>query len=523
VVRFLRVVRGLSLAQKYFLHEYACPQLSHCPHLGGAALGTLVQMADEGAEGFEWLNRQLDAARKSASDLLAENESLKRQIENLKLELKLERQTKFATNRQQQADRDLPQPADRGSEHRPRKRGAPVGHPCWFRPTPSHYDTLVEVPAPAQCLRCRGPVSVYTSQPPRDHVQEDLIDGRRQVTLFRHPVARCRSCRRWAQQPGEGEILKSMIGPRLRAMGLYLRHDIGVSLRKVPRAIKDLFGFHFTPAALIGFEKLLSGTAEPVSEDIRKKVAASDGAVNADETYWVLDGQRAYFWLHGTEQYIHFQFDTSRAGEVSRELLGANFAGTLVTDCYSAYDAQGAKAKQKCLSHLARTARDWQKLTTTDSAAWQFFDAVKAWVKRGCEFHRQRAELSRRRQADEKAWLRKELDRLVAAAVDHEKAATLQERIKRYADCWLVFLDDPRVPPTNNHAERCLRPLVILRKITFGHRTPSGAQRMAWIMTVKETAKRHGRRVIDVLYRLCTQFPDRVLRYIYGGPGMAGS
>ena len=107
--------------------------------------------------------------------------------------------------------------------------------------------------------------------------------------------------------------------------------------------------------------------------------------------------------------------------------------------------------------------------------------------------------------------------------MDHEKAATLQERIKRYADCWLVFLDDPRVPPTNNHAERCLRPLVILRKITFGHRTRHGAQRMAWIMTVKETARRHGRRVIDVLYRLCIQFPDRVLRYIYGGPGMAGS
>ena len=44
---------------------------------------------------------------------------------------------------------------------------------------------------------------------------------------------------------------------------------------------------------------------------------------------------------------------------MSRSLLGEDFAGTLVTDCYSAYDAQGAKAKQKCLSHLARTARDW--------------------------------------------------------------------------------------------------------------------------------------------------------------------
>ncbi len=248
--------------------------------------------------------------------------------------------------------------------------------------------------------------------------------------------------------------------------------------------------------------------------------------MHADETYSVLDGERAYYWLHATQQYIHFQFDTTRAGEVSRELLGEDFAGTLVTDCYSAYDAQGAKAKQKCLSHLARTARDWQNLTAADSPAYRFFEAVQQWVKRGCEFHRCRHHLSARKQADEMAWLRAELQRLQSCPLDHDKATTLQERINRYADCWLVFLDDPRVPPTNNHAERCLRPLVILRKITFGHRTRSGGTRMARLMTIQETAKRHGRRTLDVLYRLATvagDFPDALLRYIYGGPCMAGS
>ena len=113
-----------------------------------------------------------------------------------------------------------------------------------------------------------------------------------------------------------------------------------------------------------------------------------------------------------------------------------------------------------------------------------------------------------------------------SCTLSHDKAATLQERINRYADCWLVFLDDPRVPPTNNRAEQCLRPLVILRKITFGHRTRSGATWMARLMTIQETAKRHGHRVLDILYRLATvaeKFPNAVLRYIYAGPGMAGS
>jgi hypothetical protein len=248
--------------------------------------------------------------------------------------------------------------------------------------------------------------------------------------------------------------------------------------------------------------------------------------VHADETYWTLDGERAYYWVHATEQYIHFQFDTTRAGEVSRDVLGVDFAGTLVTDCYSAYDAQGAKAKQKCLAHLARTARDWQKLTSPGSPAYCFFERVKEWVKRGCAFPRGRERLSPQEQAAEMAWLRAELQRLQECSLDHDKAMTLQERIKRYADCWLVFLNDPAVPPTNNHAERCLRPLVILRKVTFGHRTPTGATTMARLMTIQETAKRHGRRSLDVFYRLAARAgdsPDALLRYIYAGPGMAGS
>jgi hypothetical protein len=49
---------------------------------------------------------------------------------------------------------------------------------------------------------------------------------------------------------------------------------------------------------------------------------------------------------------------------------------------------------------------------------------------------------------------------------------------------------------------------------------------MARLMTIQETAKRHGRRAIDVFYRLATlagEFPDALLRYIYAGPCMAGS
>ena len=107
---------------------------------------------------------------------------------------------------------------------------------------------------------------------------------------------------------------------------------------------------------------------------------------------------------------------------------------------------------------------------------------------------------------------------LSEATIAHKKAVTLQGRINRHYTEWLVFVDDSRVPPTNNLAERALRPLVVLRKITFGHRSKGGAERMAKLMTIAETARRHGHRASDIYFELLTRPPDAVMRRLYATP-----
>jgi hypothetical protein len=66
-------------------------------------------------------------------------------------------------------------------------------------------------------------------------------------------------------------------------------------------------------------------------------------------------------------------------------------------------------------------------------------------------------------------------------------------------------------------AERALRPLVVLRKITFGSRSNAGATRMAQIMSVGETARRHGHRASEIFFNLYTRPPNRVLKQLYAG------
>jgi transposase len=499
-------------------HPFGCEHVGHCPHLGNAGLGTLVLIANTGSETTGRLYRIIDNERASIANLVEEIQQLRQELEQAKLELKLERQNKFATNQQKEDDSlDNDAGEETAASEEPKKRGAPVGHPGWFRPTPTHYDWWIAVPAPSRCPHCNGNVTTQTLLPPVDHLQEDILENVYRVVCYRHAAACCDDCGRWVEKTGKDEILNSRIGPFLRSRAVWLRNMIGISYRKIPRIIEEMHGVTFTPAALIGFETMLAELAAPVVDDIAKKLASSDGPVNADETYWTTDGARSFFWMHGDQKFIHFQYDTSRAGQVSRDILGDDFTGTLVTDCYSGYTASAAGAKQKCLAHLARRARDWQKLTEAESLDFAFFEAIKQFVKRGCNFHRRRREkkLSRKKQAAEKAWLCEELVRLETCDVSHEKAITLQARLLRHPGEWLVFLDDPRVPPTNNLAERALRPLVVLRKITFGSRSDAGATRMAKIMTVGETARRHGHRASDIYFELYTRPPDRVLRRMY--------
>jgi hypothetical protein len=65
----------------------------------------------------------------------------------------------------------------------------------------------------------------------------------------------------------------------------------------------------------------------------------------------------------------------------------------------------------------------------------------------------------------------------------------LAKRLMRYSDFLFTFLDYKNVPFENNHAERQIRPAVIIRKNSLSNRSDRGAKTQAVLMSVYRTLK----------------------------------
>jgi hypothetical protein len=222
--------------------------------------------------------------------------------------------------------------------------------------------------------------------------------------------------------------------------------------------------------------------------------------VHLDETGWREDGRTGWVWTLSTPTVCLFPFATSRAGAVARALLGAEAEGVIVSDFYTAYD-QLDGCHQRCWAHLLREFHDLTEQHLDDAGlhAWAeavhalFTDAV-AWVAAAdaCP----PAERERARLRFEAATLT--LCRSQPAGVPH---AALFQRVERYHAELFTFVADPVVPPTNNLAERALRPLVIARKISGGTRSSRGSHTRMVLQSVLATWEVRG---LDPLAEMLT-------------------
>jgi transposase len=434
--------------------------------------------------------------------LMAEVNALNASVE--KLEKELRQKKRFANTFSKQAPK-----ADPKLPGRKPGQGPFVNR---TEPIASAVDEIEHLSAPlesADCPQCGTPLEIK-------HEEASIIDAAPQPTRiikkFTREVGFCPICltTHLGHHPhlpdDQRGATAHRLGPNVQALGLGLHYGTGIPIRKVPELLTAMVGITVTQSNLTQSAIKLAAPEAPLDRAYSELKAdiRSAKVVNTDDTSWAIAGTAAYLMCFVTETLRVYQIRSQHRWQEVLEMLGQTFRGLLGTDRGPSYDAyaMGFIQMQKCLSHLLKNIKealkDKSQTDPIEKAAIKFGqelsellrEAIKLWRSyrnheiSGQELKRQREEIHER--------LTKHLRPRELGDPDAQRLLNgIGERHDNGQV--LLFLEHPKIEPTNNSAERGLRGAIIARKVSHCSKNETGAETYAKIKSVVETLRVRGR------------------------------
>lgn len=394
-----------------------------------------------------------------------------------------------------------------------RKPGEDYGVQAYRQPpSPEQIDEEHDAPLPDTCPQCGGAVAEtgiahqYQTEIPRRPIH-------RHFTIHR---GRCLGCgkrlqgRHPLQTSDAVGAAAAQLGPDLQAALVILNKHAGLSHGKVRQCLQGLFGIRLTRGGSAQAILRAGRRCRPIYERLRQQLRRAR-RVTLDETGWRIGGWPA--WLHTlvSRTATVYTIARSRDHTVASEVLGADYAGTLIHDGWAPYDQFTRARHQQCLAHLLRRCRELLEMATRGSV--RFPRQIQAWLKRALRL-RDRFQ-ARRLSAHGLAVARGRLQGQLLDALLSRKTDIANERFARHLwkhrDHLLTFLTIPGVDATNWRAEQALRPAVVNRKVWGGNRTPAGSHAQAILTSILQTCRQQGRDVLEFLNHTLRRLPTPAL------------
>lgn len=392
-----------------------------------------------------------------------------------------------------------PPPARRSTG---RKRGAQSGHADQQRPLlpADQVDELVRL-HPDACPVCHTAFAADVpdaAAPLRTQVWE-LPPITPHVTEYQQRTVTCPTCDHLVQAPCPSARPPGAFGPRLTALIGLLHGRYRLSTRETAAFLAEVAGVTVSTGSIMRSCDRVSVAVEPVDVAIQGAVAHQP-ILYVDETGWREGGQRGWLWVAVSAVATCFRIDHSRSRHALRRLIGDAYGGLVHSDRASAYTGLPIQQRQLCWAHLVRNLQGlvdqghaesrWAQRMLVEArtlfAAWHayqggFFDQVAL----------QMALIP----------VREALADLLAigAISPWSKLRKLARELGRYWDALWWFSRVAGVEPTNNVAERALRPAVLWRKSCFGTQSAGGSRFVERILSVGATCRQQGRTLLTFL------------------------
>lgn len=350
------------------------------------------------------------------------------------------------------------------------------------------------------------------------HIQEDITPPKVETTLYRRHHYYCKSCKRVVSSKGTSEISGSYIGPKAKALAVFLRYAVKISERDVRALFEKAFNLKITASSIAGFRSQLKKEALPLYEKLLKSLRLGR-FIHADETGWKVDGDNHWLWKFSNKKISVSHIDKSRGQNVVEKILGDKYKGVLISDFLSAYNKIDAKAKQRCLVHIGRDLDKVMEYWQDDNEVMRYCKRLKKILQDAIELHKEyKTKRWDKIYQDRRSALAEALKDFNFPNPNKRILNRFAKRLQRHKNEMFTFLYEKDIDYHNNHAEQQIRPDVIFRKITFGSRSYIGAENHSVIMSILQTAKLNGIDPIDTLTRLLLKSAENPLNEALAPP-----
>ena len=351
--------------------------------------------------------------------------------------------------------------------------GRPEGHEGVGRETPGKIHKQVKLKPVKKCPDCGKPVGLKRV---RSRVVTRLVPGRLENVRYEIPEGYCNGCRK-AVEPAVPNALPNSRFDLTLALWIACLRMLGVSVDKVRFLLQTDYGLRISSATVVNtcgkLAEFLGGDYEQLRRELLKERQA-----HGDETSWRVKGRNWWLWEFIGKRVAYFTIRHTRDHTVPEEVM-AGFKGVFTSDFWSAYNVLSCE-KQKCWVHLKRELDKVLKYRPSRefSGFASHLMRLYYWAKSERNHGRKTREFAEKR-----------LHALLSKEYRNGDCKRLVKRLLRHEKEMFTFCAHRGAETHNNHAERGIRPAVVIRKTTFGSQSEQGAQDTATLMSFFQTAR----------------------------------
>ena len=443
------------------------------------------------------VGREEDSTMISVHEVLKENKRLKEALEEMRKErdaLKRELEKYKNSNTPSSSNKHLKPNTNGRRTGKNGKRGAPKNHPGKTRE--QHIDHHAEVKA-THCPNCDS-TNLRVKKKKKRVVEDVPASVTPETTATTVCVQECCNCGFVFVPPQNTTPLKGKFGINLMILVIFLRFLLRGVLRKTACFLETGFALKITPAAVNAIIKRVAEAAEQEYEEAKQRIRHAL-KVYVDETSFSVLGINQWVWVYRTDTDILLVIRPSRGSNVLAEILGECYSGTVICDCWRAYNFLSHATIQRCWAHLLRKAEALAESMPgrhLHEKLHKMFEEIKSF----------NAGTPTQEERDRKyTEMTAQLQKLIAYYARYEELKPVITYIGNALEQWFTCIKIEGIEPTNNLAEQAIRETVMVRKIIGAFRSEAGKQCYETLASLIATWQMTGKDLITDCWASCIQ------------------